>query len=100
MPSPEEKRLAAIARSYIWWKPPEESLRKIPYLLARVMTYGTLEDVSWIITYFGTKQLKEVLRHPPVGVFNGRSWHFWHYWLGLAKAEGDIPPLPERRITA
>ena len=37
--------------------------------------------------------LRAVLRDPPVGIFNARSWSFWHLRLGF----DAVPDLPRRR---
>ncbi|MBF0397898.1 MAG: hypothetical protein HQK78_14050 [Desulfobacterales bacterium] len=91
-------KLLSMAEKYVWWKAPQSVLKDISYFLAQVMTIGALEDVAWIVTYFGKEKLREVLKNPPVGVFNGRSWYFWHYWLGLAMKEDEIPSIPKREF--
>jgi hypothetical protein len=30
-------------------------------------------------------------------MFDARSWHYWHYRLGLAEPD-KVPPLPSRVI--
>jgi hypothetical protein len=46
----------------------------------------------------GEAFLREVLRNAEAGQLNERSWHFWHYRLGLA-VYGDrpVPPIPVRK---
>jgi hypothetical protein len=45
----------------------------------------------------GENTLQAVLARAEAGQFNERSWHYWHYRLGLARP-GAVPPLPVRRI--
>ncbi len=86
----------ALARKYVWWKSPEDALRDKRHFLASVMTYATMEDTLWMENNFPRKELIYVLQNPPIGVFSARAWHFWHYRLGLADNEKDIPGLPRR----
>lgn len=89
-------RLLTLARRYVWWKAPEEAVRDRRHLLSQVMNLGTLEDCVWLEEVLGRQALADVLRHPPIGVFNGKAWHYWHYRLGLADTGQDVPPMPER----
>ena len=86
----------AMAKKYVWWKTPEETLAAPALLLAQLMTLGTVEDVRWMLTRTSSDELRDVLRDPPVGVFNARSWTYWHRRLN-----GEpIPLLPARMIPA
>lgn len=89
-------RLLTLARRYVWWKAPEEAVRDRRHLLAQVMNLGTLEDCVWLEEVLGRHALADVLRHPPIGVFSGKTWHYWHFRLGLADAEQGVPPIPKR----
>ena len=89
-----DRRVAAIARKYVWWQPPHRTLVDRRLLLAQVMTLGTVADIRWLLSRISTSELRRVLRDPPVGIFNGRSWNFWHLRLGLT----PIPALPARRL--
>lgn len=83
-----------MARKYVWWQPPEDTLADRKLLLAQLMTLGTVEDVRWMLASATDDELRAVLRDPPVGIFNGRSWAFWHLRLGL----DPVPALPVRRL--
>ena len=86
--------LLAIARRVCWWKKPEDTLAAPESFLARLMTLGSWDEVQAVRTRIGDLPLQRVLRHPPAGVFDARSWHYWQHALGF----GVVPPLPERRI--
>ena len=91
---PNRDRAVSMARKYVWWKPPAETLAEPALLVAQMMTMGTIEDVRWMLLCTSSDALRAVLRNPPVGVFNGRSWTYWHRRLN-----GEpIPPLPTRRV--
>ena len=87
------RRAAAMARKYVWWQAPRTTLDDPRLLIAQVMTLGTLDDVRWLIGRVPANELRQVLREPPVGIFNERSWRFWHLRLGCR----PIPPLPVRQ---
>jgi len=88
------RTLEAMARKYVWWKDPAEALADRTHFLARIMTWATWEDADFVLDTLGAEAFREALRHAPPGIFNGRSWAFWHLRLGL----GEPPPLPQRRI--
>lgn len=87
-----EEELRAVARRLIWWQDPETSLAQPERLIAQVMTLGTWEDVELIREVYGEDALRAVLASPPPGVFDARSWSYWHVRFGT---EG-VPPLPRR----
>ena len=83
-----------LAQKYVWWQPPEKTLADRKLFLAQIMTLGTVKDVRWMLAVTSADELCAVLRDPPIGTFNGRSWNFWHLRLGMAPA----PALPVRRL--
>ena len=87
-----DARAEAMARKYVWWQSPERTLADRRLLLAQMMTLGTVDDVRWLVGRVSEDGLRAVLRDPPVGVFNGRSWRFWHLRLG----RHPVPALPAR----
>ena len=89
-----DERATAMARKYVWWQSPERTLEDRRLLLAQMMTLGTADDVRWLLSRVSTSELCHVLRDPPIGIFNRRSWNFWHLRLGLT----PTPELPTRRL--
>jgi hypothetical protein len=89
--------LLGMARKYVWWKPPGESMSMPGRVIAQVMNIGDYEDVQAMAKQLGDGTLQEVLTHAEIGQFNERSWHYWHYRLGLAKL-GEVPPMPVRKL--
>lgn len=94
-PMAATEQAVAMARKYVWWQAPERSLAEPAQLLAQIMTLGTVEDVRWMLDRASRDDLRAVLRNPPIGTFNGRSWSYWHRWLD----QMPIPPLPTRTLT-
>ena len=89
-----DERATAMARKYVWWQPPERTLEDRRLFLAQMMTLGTAADMRWLLSRAPASELRRVLRDPPIGIFNRRSWNFWHLRLGLT----PTPELPARRL--
>ena len=89
-----DTRAAAMARKYVWWRSPERTLQDGRLLLAQMMTLATVDDARWMVSSVSADELRGVLRAPPVGVFNRRSWVFWRRRLDL----DPTVPLPTRRL--
>lgn len=92
----KNKKLYDLAKKYIWWKDPKDAVADQNHFMAQIMTVGVVEDCVWLLGNIGEGPFVSALREPPVGVFNGKSWHFWHYKLGIASHPSEIPPLPNR----
>lgn len=89
--SPE---LAYLARKYVWWEPADWAFHHSEVFLSNVMNLGDWEDIELLQKVVSKKMLKELLKKRPIGVFNQRSWDYWHAKLGL----GQAPSLPRRRF--
>ena len=94
---PHRALLTEFAQRYIWWKSPEEAMAYPARVVAQVMNIGVFQDAARLAEALGDEGLRAVLRQAEAGQFNARSWHYWHYRLGLA-APGEVPPLPVRHI--
>ncbi len=86
--------LRALSRRLVWWKSPENALADRHRLLAQIMALGTADDVSVARRVFADKDFLAVLADPPAGVFDPRSWAYWHVVFNLQPA-GEAP---KRRI--
>ena len=93
-PNEMDRALLALARHLFWWKTPEEALTNQNRFLAQVMTYGTWQDILEARQHFGEPAFRAVLQQAPPGVFDKRSWTYWHHALHLA----PVPPLPQRKL--
>jgi hypothetical protein len=85
--------LEQVASRLFWWKKPAEALADSNRFLAQVMTYGTIEDLAVVRRHFSESSFREVLANPPAGVFDPRSWSYWHVRFGLEAQE-----LPKRKL--
>ncbi len=85
--------LEQVALRLFWWKTPADALTDLNRFLAQVMTYGTIEDLAVVRRCYPDSAFRDVLAHPPAGVFDPRSWSYWHLRFGL-----EAPPLPRRRL--
>ncbi len=94
---PHRELLTEFARRYIWWLSQEEAMEYPARVVAQVMNIGVFQDAARLADAVGESGLRAVLRQAEAGQFNARSWHYWHYRLGLAEPD-QVPPLPVRRI--
>ncbi len=83
-----------MASRVVWWDTPERAVERLDDFLARVMTLGTLDDVNAVEAIYGIARLRTAVLQASPGIFDVRSWHYWHHRLGL----GDAGPLPVRRF--
>jgi hypothetical protein len=83
-----------VAPNVIWFEPPERALADPVRFLAYLMTYGTAEEVAVVMRYVGLDELREVLELAPPGIFDERSWNYWHLMTG----RHPPPPMPTRII--
>lgn len=89
--------LKRLAKRYVWWKTPEEAVEFLRLVVAQVMNIGDYDDVQSLVKSVGDDYLREVIAQAETGQFNVKSWHYWHYRLGLAK-HSEVPPMPKRRV--
>jgi len=93
------QQLKKLAARYVWWLPPEETLRQpASRLLLQVMRYATWEDAQAALQHYGADAFKEALQLAPAGALDPRSWNFWYLYMGLAKGPDDVPPMPTRKV--
>lgn len=95
MQSTDSHLLRQLAARYIWWKTPDEATRRPQRVIAQVMNVGDYADVQCMAEQLGDDRLRDTLVHAEAGQFNPRSWHYWHYRLGLVRP-GQVPTLPRR----
>ncbi len=92
--STESSPLLSLAKRVLWFKTPEDALRHIDQLVAYTLTLGTAEDVRVLRSEINDESLRASLRRAPAGLFDPRSWTYWHLML-------DMPPdtpLPRRSL--
>lgn len=94
VPDPPPSELLHVARRMVWFKPPEETLRDPVLLLCHAMTYGTPRDLAVVRRCFDDDALRATLRAAHPGIFDPRSWTYWHVVLDMQ----PTPPLPTRRF--
>jgi hypothetical protein len=91
--------LEQLAARLFWWRSADAALRDPARLLAQVMVYGTPEDLAVARRHFPESAFRDSLAHPPPGLFDPRSWAYWHVVFGLDPGAGpprrQLPDLPE-----
>lgn len=93
-PGPIPPDLERLARRLFWWKTPEDALRQPLRFLAQLMTWGTWDDWQVAQRFWSDDDFRAALRAAAPGVFDPRSWTYWHRRLDLL----PIPPLPQRQL--
>jgi hypothetical protein len=90
--------LRHLATRYVWWKTPDEAMEYPSRVAAQVMNLGTFEDLTQMVEATGEDYLRGVLEHAEAGQLDPRSWHYWHYRLGLAEyGTRPVPRMPVRK---
>lgn len=90
--------LSNLSRRYVWWKSPDQAMRFPDRVAVQVMDLGTFEDITSLIETAGEEYLRAVLQRAEAGQLSPRSWHYWHYRLGLAEyGRRPVPPMPVRK---
>ena len=93
-PLPKNDDLLNVARNVIWFEPPERALADPILFLAHLMTYGTADEVAIVMRYVSLDDFREALEQAPPGIFDERSWNYWHLMTG----KHPPPPMPKRVI--
>ncbi len=88
--------LLEVARRVVWFKPPHQTLLNEVLFLNHAMIYGDLADVVTIRRHYDDDTLRNALRNAHPGLFDPRSWSYWHTVLGML----PVPPMPVRRLFA
>lgn len=87
--------MTELAAKYIWWKPASVAVEHPERVAAQVMELGDWDDLVRLSESEGEDFLRSVIKSAEPGQLSERSWHYWHYRLGLASPE-RVPPLPKR----
>ena len=93
----DDETWQTIVARYVWWESPAEAEAYPERVLARVMRMGDFWDVEKVARQVGDETLRDIVTHAEAGWFDARSWHYWHYRLGLSDI-GAVPPLPLRMV--
>jgi hypothetical protein len=87
----ESSRAEVLARRYVWWQPPSQTLVDPAKLLCQILNIGTAEDYIAALEIWGEEAFRAALRSAPPGALDERFWAFWHRYYGM-----EIPPPPRR----
>lgn len=93
-PAANDSRMRDLAAKLFWWKDPDVALAAERRFLAQAPTCGNWEKLELVRSIYGVDALRAVLSDAPPGVFDRRSWSYWHARFGMA----PVPPLPRRRL--
>lgn len=93
-PPPHSPELLAVAKRVVWFKPPVVTLADDVFFLNFLMVYGTAEDVMVARQRYDDDDFRRALRNAMPGIFDERSWAYWHARLEM----GPAPPRPVRKF--
>jgi len=93
LPPVVQAALLPVAMRVFWWGNPEAWLNDPSRFAAQVMTYGDWNDTVLTLKLLGESVFKAVLQNPPAGVFDVKSWLYWHRYFHM-----EAMPLPTRRL--
>ena len=93
IPSEVRAKLIPVAQRVFWWGDAEKWVQDVLRFAAQVMTFGNFENVRLTLRLLGDKTFVDALKSAPAGVFDPRSWTFWHAYYRL-----PLPPLPARKL--
>ena len=89
-----EQQEAPPMAALLWWVSPEEAWAQPLRLLQQVMAIGLPVHVAEARRLWSQDEFRAALRAAPPGVFDPRSWAYWHTVLGML----PTPPLPQRQL--
>lgn len=93
VPSQFRPKLIPVARRVFWWGEPEAWMEDCIRFVAQVMTFGDWDDTELTLKLLGDGLFRQVLATPPPGVFDIKSWTYWH-----RRYQRPVPPLPTRKF--
>jgi len=93
-PLPHSQELLAVAKRVVWFKPPAATLADDVFFLNFLMVYGTPEDLIVARQRYDDDDFRRALRDALPGIFDARSWAYWHGRLDM----GPAPPRPVRKF--
>jgi hypothetical protein len=88
------EEIGSIAERVMWWQPADRSLKRPLRFVAQVMAMGSFDEIERVRARYGERAFGRALAEAPAGVFDARSWQYWHLVLGRE----PVPPLPTRRF--
>jgi hypothetical protein len=88
--------LDEMSTKYVWWKAGDDPALTARRVLAQVMDIADYDDVQRVLEVVGETPLRDVLANAEPGWFKPRSWHYWHYRLGVVEPGEPVPALPRR----
>lgn len=93
-PPPHSEELLRVAKRVVWFKPPAVTLADDVFFLNYLMIYGTVEDLMVARQRYDDDDFRGALRNALPGIFDARSWAYWHAHLDMGPAQ----PRPVRQF--
>ena len=90
----DPKQTSPPMTALLWWMSPEDARARPRRLLQQVMAIGLPAHVAEARDHWTEAEFRVALHNAPPGVFDPRSWAYWHTVLNLL----PVPPLPKRLL--
>jgi hypothetical protein len=71
-------------------------VRDREYLLARVLEFGTMRDVRWLLKTYGASTIHDFFRHSAHPELSPRTIAFWRAWFDAEDETWRSPPTFRR----
>jgi hypothetical protein len=81
-----------LARTYVWWQEPAETLANPHKLLCQILRLGRPEDYVLAEEIWGREALRQALIDARPGEIDPKSEHFWRLHFGVEAAPGAERP--------
>jgi hypothetical protein len=79
-----------IEKKVFWWQ--DDGPRTQHRILTQIMVFADYPTANRALQLWPQEAFVETLANPPPGIFDPRSWHYWHVFFGIR----PVPPLPQR----
>jgi hypothetical protein len=69
-----------------------ESQRDVDFILPRVLEFGRLQDIDWLVREYGTERIHEFLRDRGHPELSPRTLAFWRSYFAAKAEQWTSPP--------
>jgi hypothetical protein len=81
-----------LARTYVWWQEPKDTLADPARLLRQILRLGRPEDYVLAEEIWGVEALRRALAEALPGDIDPKSERFWRLRFGLEPRSGRSAP--------
>ena len=97
LPDLTDPGLLLAAGQVVWWQSPESTLQNERLFLNQAMRHGTPDVVETVRRHYDDDRLRDALRDALPGIFDRRSWAYWHLVLDMGAGPAATDPQDSKR---